>query len=189
MAAPVNSISSIPAGLQMAAVQAQLNAGKSTASSANSASNSPGPPGAGDSGNVDNLDSYVNASNAGSGAANAANPPNAAPATVASLTAATVAADSTGKATPSSSSNGQDQPSPTSFAEAVEQLQDYFQPQQTVSLNVDKSSGESIVKIVDAKTKQLILQIPSKEVLAMAQKLREQGSPQDSPGILVDQQG
>jgi flagellar protein FlaG len=188
MAAPVNSISSIPAGLQMAAVQAQLNAGKSTASSANSASNSPGPPGAGDSGNVDNLDSYVNASNASSGAANAATPPNAAPATVASLTAATVAADSTGKATPSSS-NGQDQASATSFAEAVEQLQDYFQPQQTVSLNVDKSSGESIVKIVDAKTKQLILQIPSKEVLAMAQKLREQGSPQDSPGILVDQQG
>jgi flagellar protein FlaG len=187
MAAPVNSINSIPAGLQMAAVQAQLSAGKSTANSANTASNGPGSPGASDAGNVDTLDSYVNASNAGNGTANAAAPQNAASATVASLTAATVAADSSGKAT--SSSNGQDQAAPTSFAEAVEQLQDYFQPQQTVSLSVDKSSGESIVKIVDAQTKQLILQIPSKEVLAMAQKLREQGSPQDSPGILVDQQG
>lgn len=188
MAAPVNSTNSIPAGLQMAAVQAQLNAGRTTANSANTANIGPGAGSPNDAANGNGSDSYVSASSSGKDGTKAATAQNGAPATVASLTAATVAADSSGK-TDSSSSKGADQSTPTSFSEAVAQLQDYFQPQQTVSLNMDKSSGENIVKIVDAKTKQLILQIPSREVLAMAQKLREQGSPQDSPGILVDQQG
>jgi flagellar protein FlaG len=103
--------------------------------------------------------------------------------TAASVTAAAVATASSAK--PASSDS-----SAKTVAQAAEQLQAYFQPQQTVTLNVDKSSGESFVKIVDSQTKQLILQIPSKEVLAMAHKLQEQGTPQGKPaGTLVDQEG
>ena len=72
---------------------------------------------------------------------------------------------------------------------AVRHLQDYFAPNQKVSLEVDHDSGQSYVKIVDAKTKQMILQIPSAEVLAMARKLQEMANPQAASGVLVDQQG
>lgn len=72
---------------------------------------------------------------------------------------------------------------------ATKKLQEYFQPDQKVSLNVDHDSGESVVKVVDVKSKQLILQIPSKEVLAMARKLREAADPQSASGVLVDREG
>ena len=72
---------------------------------------------------------------------------------------------------------------------AVKHLQDYFAPDQNVSMEEDHDSGQSYVKIVDAKTKQLILQIPSAEVLAMARKLQEMANPQSASGVLVDQEG
>jgi uncharacterized FlaG/YvyC family protein len=75
------------------------------------------------------------------------------------------------------------------LGDAVKTLQDYISPQQTATLEVDKGSGESYVKIVNTATKQLILQIPSAQVLAMAQKLQEMANPQDAAGVLVDQQG
>ncbi len=81
------------------------------------------------------------------------------------------------------------QPSAKDLAVATKALQEYFQPDQKVTLQVDHASGESYVKIVDAKSKQLILQIPSKEILAMAQKLRSMANPQAASGVLVDQQG
>ena len=81
------------------------------------------------------------------------------------------------------------EPSAKELAAATTQLQQYFQPDQKVTLQVDHASGQSYVKIVDAKSKQLILQIPSKEVLAMAQKLRSMANPQAASGVLVDQQG
>ena len=45
------------------------------------------------------------------------------------------------------------------------------------------------MKIVNAKSQQLVLQLPSADVLAMAQKLRESASAQADSGVLVDQQG
>jgi len=75
------------------------------------------------------------------------------------------------------------------LGDAVKTLQDYISPQQTATLEVDKGSGESYVKIVNTATKQLILQIPSAQVLAMAQKLQQMANPQDAAGVLVDQQG
>jgi len=80
-------------------------------------------------------------------------------------------------------------PSSQELGAAAKELQSYFQPNQKVTLQVDHASGESYVKIVDAKSKQLILQIPSADVLAMAQKLREMANPQAASGVLVDQQG
>jgi len=72
---------------------------------------------------------------------------------------------------------------------AVESLVDYIKPQESITLQVDKESGETYVKIVDNDTKQMILQIPSAQVLSMARKLREMGDPQAAAGGLVDQQG
>ena len=75
------------------------------------------------------------------------------------------------------------------LAEAVKGLQDYIKPQQHVDLAVDHDSGRSFVKIVDARTQRMILQIPSEEVRAMARKLQELADQRASSGVLVDREG
>jgi flagellar protein FlaG len=72
---------------------------------------------------------------------------------------------------------------------AVKSLQDYIKPQQTATIQVDHATGQSYVKIVNAQTQQLVLQIPSAQVLAMAQKLQQIDNPQAASGVLVDQEG
>jgi flagellar protein FlaG len=72
---------------------------------------------------------------------------------------------------------------------AVKSLQDYIKPQQTATIQVDHATGQSFVKIINAQTKQLVLQIPSAQVLAMAHKLQQMDNPQAASGVLVDQEG
>jgi uncharacterized FlaG/YvyC family protein len=72
---------------------------------------------------------------------------------------------------------------------AVKSLQDYIKPQQIATIQVDHATGQSYVKIVNAQTKQLVLQIPSAQVLAMAHKLQEMDNTQAASGVLVDQEG
>jgi uncharacterized FlaG/YvyC family protein len=54
---------------------------------------------------------------------------------------------------------------------------------------VDKSTGISYFKIVDANTGKVIRQVPSADVLAMAQKLQDFSGQRSSSGILMDQEG
>lgn len=75
------------------------------------------------------------------------------------------------------------------LGDAVKSLQDYVKPLQTVTIQVDHDTGQSYVKIVNAQTKQMVLQIPSAQVLAMAHKLQQMDSTQGASGVLVDQQG
>lgn len=50
--------------------------------------------------------------------------------------------------------------------EKVAQLNDHMQNlKRTLQFSVDESSGESIVKVIDSTTKELIRQIPSQELL------------------------
>lgn len=44
--------------------------------------------------------------------------------------------------------------------------------QRALQFSVDEESGETVVKVVDAETKEVIRQIPSEEVLAIANRLR-----------------
>jgi flagellar protein FlaG len=92
-----------------------------------------------------------------------------------------------GQAGPAAKADAQDRAKV--LGQAVKSLQDYIKPQQTITLQVDKESGEPYLKIVDSQTKQLILQIPSAQVLAMARKLQEMAYPQATTGGLVDEQG
>lgn len=59
----------------------------------------------------------------------------------------------------------------------------------SLEFKVDKSTGISYFKVVDATTGQVIRQVPSAEVLAMAQKLQDFSSHKDPAGILMDQEG
>lgn len=112
------------------------------------------------------------------------------PATAASAAAGTPAAATPAAGTPAS---GPSTPSPEESAKqlaaAVQSLQTYLLPDRTATLQVDKDSGQTYVRIMDAKTKQTILQIPPPDALAMAQKLQKMANPQAGSGVLVDQQG
>jgi len=59
----------------------------------------------------------------------------------------------------------------------------------SLQFKVDKSTGISYFKIVDSTTGKVIRQVPSADVLAMAQKLQDFSSHQNSSGILMDQEG
>lgn len=63
------------------------------------------------------------------------------------------------------------------------------QANSSLQFKVDKSTGISYFKVVDAETGKVIRQVPSAEVLAMAQKLQDFSNHKDPAGILMDQQG
>ncbi len=44
--------------------------------------------------------------------------------------------------------------------------------QRALQFSVDEESGETVVKVVDSETKEVIRQIPSEELLAIANRLR-----------------
>lgn len=63
------------------------------------------------------------------------------------------------------------------------------QANSSLQFKVDKSTGISYFKIIDANTGKVIRQVPSADVLAMAQKLQDFSGHQNPSGILVDQKG
>lgn len=63
------------------------------------------------------------------------------------------------------------------------------QAQSDLSFQVDESTGRTYFKLVDSKTKEVIRQVPSEEILAMARKLRDLGDPRGASGVLVDEEG
>lgn len=96
--------------------------------------------------------------------------------------------------------------SPKEAEQAVKDLNDYLKKagsdltlqQETqaqtiaysdVVFQVDKDTGAFLFKIVDSNTKEVIRQVPSEEVLAMARKLRELSGRKDAAGVLVDKEG
>ncbi len=73
---------------------------------------------------------------------------------------------------------------------AIKEFKQYLQQSQSdLMFQVDESSGRTFFKVVDANTKEVIRQVPSEEILAMARKLRELADPKTAPGGLVDKEG
>lgn len=73
---------------------------------------------------------------------------------------------------------------------AVEALQAHVQQSSSeLRFLVDKGTGKMYFKVVDHSTGEVILQIPSEEVLGAARKLREMADAKTAAGILVDQKG
>ncbi len=58
---------------------------------------------------------------------------------------------------------------------AVQQMNTYVQNiQRDLQFSVDEESGRNVVKVIDSKSKEVIRQIPSEEVLALARQWAEQ---------------
>lgn len=54
---------------------------------------------------------------------------------------------------------------------SVDAINQFFNENNSVNLNLDRESGKVVVQIVDKETNTIIRQIPSKEVLEMAKAL------------------
>ncbi|MBI2802762.1 MAG: flagellar protein FlaG [Gammaproteobacteria bacterium] len=64
-------------------------------------------------------------------------------------------------------------PSAESFDQALSNLSAHAQNLiRSLEFSVDRESGDTVVKVVDSNTKEVIRQIPSEEVLAIAHRLQ-----------------
>ena len=74
--------------------------------------------------------------------------------------------------------------------QAVRQMNSYTQNlQRALQFRVDKDSGQTVVRVLDAKTDQVIRQIPTEEVLFIANKMRAAASvsTESPPGMLLQE--
>ena len=68
-------------------------------------------------------------------------------------------------------------PSSAQISQAVTKLNDYVQTvQRNLSFSVDKASGETVIKVYDTQTNQVIQQIPAEVTLQLAAALNERSS-------------
>ena len=58
-----------------------------------------------------------------------------------------------------------------------------------LKLQVDLASNRGFFQIVQARTGMVLLQVPSDEVLAMSQRIKEASNLKETPCALVDKQG
>lgn len=73
---------------------------------------------------------------------------------------------------------------------AVEQLNGHLQQSGSeLKFQVDKATGRTIYKVVNPGNGQVLLQVPSEEVLAMARNVRAMGKQTGASGVLVDKEG
>jgi flagellar protein FlaG len=73
---------------------------------------------------------------------------------------------------------------------AMEQLNGYLhQTGSELQFQVDEGTGRTFFKIVNETTGEVLLQVPSEEMLAMARKLRELEKRLDASGVLMDKEG
>ncbi|MBR7800350.1 flagellar protein FlaG [Undibacterium fentianense] len=61
--------------------------------------------------------------------------------------------------------------SDSELKKSVDAINQFFNANNSVNLNLDRESGKVVVQIVDKETNTIIRQIPSKEVLEMAKDL------------------
>ena len=71
--------------------------------------------------------------------------------------------------------------------QAVEQINNHLRQTSTqLQIQVDTDTGRTIYKVVDPTTGQVVLQMPSAQVLAMAHTLQAMDKQAGATGILVD---
>jgi flagellar protein FlaG len=84
----------------------------------------------------------------------------------------------------------QDEANNKSLEQAVSQMNSYAQNlQRSLQFRVDKDSGETVVRVVDPKTDEVIRQIPNEEVLLIANRMRAAATAREAstPGMLIQE--
>lgn len=87
-------------------------------------------------------------------------------------TADTSTSAATSSTPPTTTSEAKATTDTAQLQKAIQATNDFVKPiNSTVEFSMDKDVGEIVVKVVDTKTKEVIRQIPSEEMLAIAQTL------------------
>jgi uncharacterized FlaG/YvyC family protein len=74
--------------------------------------------------------------------------------------------------------------------EAVAQVNQHFQATQSdFKLQVDPGSDRTVFQLIQKGTGQILMQIPSAEVLGMSRRIREMEAQTTGSGTLLDKQG
>jgi len=84
----------------------------------------------------------------------------------------------------------QDEANNKALEQAVSQMNTYAQNlQRSLQFRVDKDSGETVVRVVDPKTDEVIRQIPNEEVLLIANRMRAAATAREAstPGMLIQE--
>ncbi len=69
----------------------------------------------------------------------------------------------------------------------VSQLQDYVQSiQRDMKFHIDDATGRVIVQVVDSNTQEVVRQIPSEEMLAIAHHLADSIENNEAKGFLIE---
>ena len=92
-----------------------------------------------------------------------------------------VAADEQARVTDDESSAGD-------LTDAIETVSSFIEPQiRNVNFAQDDSSGQTVIKVFDAQSRELIKQFPSDEILELAERIKGlQDEVADKTGILID---
>jgi flagellar protein FlaG len=73
---------------------------------------------------------------------------------------------------------------------AVAQVNQHLQQTQTdLKLEVDPGSGRTVFQVIQQGTGEVVLQVPSAEVLGMSRRMRDLESQTGASGALVDKEG
>ena len=90
---------------------------------------------------------------------------------------------------PASGSVGKGQGA-TSQAVAVAQVNQHLEQAQTeLKLQVDQASGRTVFQVIQQGTGEVVLQVPSEEVLGMSRRVRALEGQSPAAGALVDKKG
>ncbi len=104
-----------------------------------------------------------------------AKPPPQTSVAVASSVSATSVTPATTEAKPTAPAANTFEANSEQLKTAVSKLNDYVQNvQRTLSFSIDKGSGDTVVKVFDTETKELVRQIPAEATLKMAAAIDEQ---------------
>lgn len=91
--------------------------------------------------------------------------------------------------TPQTGATNHAEPSADQVKQAVQKINASLASQsQSIEFSMDNTSHRIVVKVVDQNTNQVILQIPSKETLAIADSLDQNQDGQSTQGLLIKQQ-
>ncbi len=82
--------------------------------------------------------------------------------------------------------DSKDRPTPEKVEQAVKQINDYLQSvQRNLQFSVDRDTNQIVVKVIDAKTGEVVRQIPPESALEMA---RNMARTKPGQGLLLAQQ-
>lgn len=73
---------------------------------------------------------------------------------------------------------------------ALKSVKEFLQQSPSdLRFGVDQDTGHYFFKIIDPVTQETIRQVPAKEILVMARRLRELSDSKDTSGVLMDEEG